>query len=80
VDVSNWCVGQKSDYDAIFTNLGSTTSTPDGKTYDANVNAYITTGVDGTAISGGFDVFYWSAMGPGCQDYRSSRGTIINKK
>ena len=57
INVSNWCVAQKSDYDAIFTNLGSTTGDKDGKTYDANVNAYITTGVGGTAISG----YYWSA-------------------
>ena len=54
--VSNWAVAQKSDYVAIFTNLGSTTDS-NGKTYDANVNAYITTGVGGTAISGN----YWSA-------------------
>ena len=49
--VSNWAVAQKSDYEAIFTNLGSTTGDEDGITYDANVNAYITTGVGGTAIS-----------------------------
>jgi len=55
--VSDWAVAQKSDYEAIFTNLGSTTSL-NGITYDANVNAYITTGVGGTAIS---DTFYWSA-------------------
>ena len=55
--VSNWCVAQKSDYDAIFTNLGSKTGDSDGTTYDAYVNAYITTGVGGTPISG----FYWSA-------------------
>ena len=55
--VSNWCVAQKSDYEAIFTNLGSTTSDSDGMTYDGNVNAYITTGVGGTALT---DV-YWSA-------------------
>ena len=55
--VSNWCVAQKSDYEAIFTNLGSTTGDSDGKTYDGNVNAYITTGVGGTAISS----YYWSA-------------------
>ena len=55
--VSNWAVAQKSDYDAIFTNLGSTTGDKDGKTYDDNVNDYITTGVGGTAISGR----YWSA-------------------
>ena len=50
--VSNWAVAQKSDYEAIFTNLGSTTGNSDGTTYDGNVNAYITTGVGGTAISG----------------------------
>jgi len=55
--VSNWCVAQKSDYEAIFTNLGSTTGDSDGTTYDGKVNAYITTGVGGTAIT---DV-YWSA-------------------
>ena len=55
--VSNWAVAQKSDYEAIFTNLGSTTGDKDGKTYDANVNAFITTGVGGSAISGD----YWSA-------------------
>ena len=55
--VSNWCVAQKSDYEAIFVNLGSTKFDQDGYTYDANVNAYITTGVGGTAISGD----YWSA-------------------
>ena len=57
--VSNWCVAQKSDYEDIFINLGSTTGDSDGKTYDGNVNAYITTGVGGTAISG----VYWSATG-----------------
>ena len=58
--VSNWCVAQKSDYEAIFTNLGSKKSDKDGTTYDANVNAYITTGVGGTAISD--DCYgYWSA-------------------
>jgi hypothetical protein len=55
--VSNWCVAQKSDYKDIFVNLGSTTGDSEGKTYDGNVNAYITTGVGGTAISGS----YWSA-------------------
>ncbi len=48
--VSNWAVAQKSDYEAIFTNLGSTKS-KDGTTYDDNVNAYITEGVGGTAIA-----------------------------
>ena len=52
--VSNWAVAQKSDYEAIFTNLGSTTV--DGMTYDDNVNAYIT-GAGGTAK----DNSYWSA-------------------
>ena len=55
--VSNWAVAQKSDYEAIFINLGSTTGDKYGTTYDDNVNAYITTGVGGTALSGG----YWSA-------------------
>ena len=55
--VSNWAVAQKSDYEAIFINLGSTKSDEDGYTFDGNVNAYITTGVGGTAISGD----YWSA-------------------
>ena len=55
--VSNWCVAQKSDYAAIFTNLDSTTGDDDGNTYDVNVNTYITTRVGGTAISGK----YWSA-------------------
>ncbi|UKK62228.1 hypothetical protein L6468_00165 [Prevotella communis] len=54
--VSNWAVAQKSDYEAIFTNLGSTVSDSYGTTYDGNVNAYITT-VGGTAITSG----YWSA-------------------
>ncbi len=55
--VSNWAVAQKSDYAAIFANLGSTKGDNEGKTFDGNVNAYITTGVGGTAISGDF----WSA-------------------
>ncbi len=57
--VSDWAVAQKSDYEAIFTNLGSTTGNSNGMTYDGNVNAYITTGVGGTAISG--PGYYWSA-------------------
>ena len=55
--VSDWCVAQKSDYEAIFTNLGSTTGGQNGLTYDANVNAYITTGVGGAGMYGDF----WSA-------------------
>ena len=58
--VSNWCVAQKDDYDAIFTNLGSEVGDSDGMTYDANVNAFITTGVGGTAITG----YSWSATRP----------------
>ena len=63
--VSNWAVAQKSDYEAIFQNLGSTQHDNDGYTYDANVNAYITTGVDGTELF--IDlvdytyISYWSA-------------------
>ena len=56
--VSDWCVAQKSDYEAIFINLGSAKHDSDGYTYDDYVNAYITTGVGGTAISES-DV-YWS--------------------
>lgn len=50
--VSNWAVAQKSDYEAIFTNLGSKAGDSDGWTYDSKVNDYITTGVGGTALSG----------------------------
>ena len=57
--VSNWAVAQKSDYEAIFTNLGSTKSS-DGTTYDDNVNAYIT-GAGGAAIASD----NWSASIPG---------------
>ena len=52
---AEWFVGTKEIYEAIFTNLGSTTSHVNGKSYDDNVNAFITTGVGGTALS---DV-YW---------------------
>ena len=55
--VSNWAVAQKSDYEEIFTNLGSTTGNSEGTTYDDKVNAYITTGIGGAAISGSC----WSA-------------------
>jgi len=57
--VSNWAVAEMSDYEEIFSNLGSTTGDSNGKTYDGNVNVYITTGVGGDAISGN----YWSATG-----------------
>lgn len=58
VAVSDWCVAQKGDYDAIFTNLGSTKGDNNGKTRDANVNSYITN-AGGAAFNknGG----YWSA-------------------
>lgn len=58
--VSNWAVAQKSDYDAIFTNLGSTAGDEDGKIFDGNVNAFIT-GAGGAALSGD----YWSATESG---------------
>ena len=54
--VSDWCVAQKSDYETIFANLGSEKYDSDGYTYDANVNAFITTGVGGSALSD----TYWS--------------------
>ncbi len=68
--VSNWAVGQNSDYSDIFANLGSTegdTPSPEGDyfsgmTYDDHVNAYITEGVSGTALSGENGCF-WSATG-----------------
>ena len=59
--VSNWAVAKMSDYEEIFTNLGSTTGNSNGKTYDGNVNAYITTGVGGTALDDACS--YWSATG-----------------
>jgi len=55
--VSNWAVAQKSDYEAIFINLGSTTGGSDGMTPDASVNAYIIYSVGGTKISD----THWSA-------------------
>ena len=58
VAVSDWCVAQKGDYDAIFTNLGSTTGDNNGKTRDANVNAYITN-AGGAAFNKNDG--YWSA-------------------
>ncbi|MBO5596532.1 MAG: hypothetical protein J5917_07155 [Bacteroidales bacterium] len=55
--VSNWAVAQKSDYEAIFINLGSEKYDSNGYTYDGNMNAFITTGIGGTAISS----YNWSA-------------------
>ena len=76
--VSNWAVAQQSDYVAIFENLGSTTGTiSDGKTYDGNVNAYIT-GVGGTEIFGKC----WSATEEGgnyARYFRSSNWSVENK-
>ncbi len=66
--VSNWCVAQKSDYEAIFINLGSAEYDSDGYTYDANVNAYIT-GAGGTAISASC----WSAT----ESVAGSKGWIF---
>ena len=56
ITVSNWAVAQKSVYDEIFKNLGSTKGDSDGMTYDANVNAYFTS-VGGVQMDG----YYWSA-------------------
>ena len=58
--VAEWAVAQKSDYEEIFVNLGSTESDSYGTTYDDNVNAYIT-GVGGTSLS----MYYWSATESG---------------
>jgi hypothetical protein len=49
-EVSNWALAQKSDYEAIFKNLGAAFHY-NGYTYDDNVNAFFTTGVGGTALS-----------------------------
>lgn len=62
--VSNWCVAQKSDYEAIFTNLGSEKIYAGSTTYDDHVNAFITTGVGGSALSMNASIpeeRYWSA-------------------
>lgn len=70
--VSNWCLAQKSDYEAIFINLGSAKYDSNGYTYDANVNAYITTGVGGTAISESEFDRYLSATEDGSYVWASS--------
>ena len=72
-NVSNWAVGQKSDYEAIFTNLGSTTSDFDGTTFDGNVNAYITTGVGGDAFGASPMYYYWCAT-----DHNEEGGWIFS--
>ena len=64
--VSNWAVAPKSDYEDIFTNLGSTARYWDGQPYDANVNDYIT-GAGGAALYS--QSRYWSATWK--NDYRA---------
>jgi hypothetical protein len=54
---ANWKVTTKDIYSAIFQGLGSTQQAEGGYTYDSTSNAYITEGINGTAIS---DTFYWS--------------------
>ncbi len=62
--VSNWAVGQKSDYEAIFVNLGSTAE-ENGTTYDDHVNAYITS-VGGTEmLMELYSGYYWCATDDG---------------
>lgn len=76
--VSNWAVAQKSDYEAIFQNLGSTKKNDDdGYTFDGNVNAYITTGVGGDAIDGN----HWSAteLDNAAWDFGSSYWNELSK-
>lgn len=50
--VSNWCVAQKSDYESIFKNLGSTRGDEDGLTYDDNVNAYFKNSMGARKLGG----------------------------
>ena len=60
ITVSNWAVAQQDDYEAIFTNLGSQAGDEAaGITFDANVNAYMTTGVGGDELDTGRG--YWTA-------------------
>ena len=61
ITVSNWAVAQQDDYEAIFTNLGSQAGDEAvGIRFDANVNAYITTGVGGDEFDTGNNG-YWTA-------------------
>ena len=61
ITVSNWAVAQKDDYEAIFTNLGSQAGDETaGIRFDANVNAYMTTGVGGEGLETGSNG-YWTA-------------------
>lgn len=55
--VSNWAVAGEPDYQAIFKNLGGAKGDWDMYVLDSNVNAYITTGVGGSALDGE----YWTA-------------------
>lgn len=55
--VSNWAVAGEPDYQAIFKNLGGAKGDWDMYVLDNNVNAYITTGVGGSALDGE----YWTA-------------------
>lgn len=68
--VSNWCVAQKKDYDAIFKNLGSEKYNNNGYTFDNNVNAYIRRGVGGKPLDG----YYWSAT-----EYNPGYGWAFNE-
>ena len=54
--VSNWAVGQETDYQNIFKNLGGAVDFWQMNVLDSNVNAYITTGVGGSALDGE----YWT--------------------
>ena len=72
--VSNWAVAQKSDYEAIFQNLGSTNN-KGGYTCDSNVNAYITTGVGGTEISS----YCWSATNSGDYAWSFNSGGWVER-
>ena len=55
--VSNWAVAGDTDYQAIFKNLGGAIDDWESYVLDNNVNAYITTGVGGSALDGE----YWTA-------------------
>lgn len=59
--VSNWAVASMETYSYIFTELDSDAGDGSAKTYDDKVNAYITTGVGGDALSGS----YWSTSSNG---------------
>ena len=54
---TTWKILNKANYISIFEAMGSTTGDEYGKTYDSNVNAYITA-ADGAGLSG----TYWSTQ------------------